>query len=603
MLLAVLADLRDRLLVTDEGLRLIGMVRQYLPVPLGLGRPMLAMHQETPLYELQRILSYYGSATPRAKAAARELLADLLGDAPALAEMMARLPAEFLEVLRRYDAEGPVLREPGLNVWDGRPPTDPVAHELILAGLLVPTHSGTLELPQEVGLALRYPAVTRFPFDAPPSGRPVEVHDVAAPAAAAVSELLGQCDAVLDRIAGAPIPLLTSGGVGVKDLRALGKELTTAPETVSSVLSLLRGVGALAATTKDLRVTSAERARSALPDGRRWTELVQAWLALSDLPPSPRRLSAALSWTGYDGRVHVLRGRLLQRLEASSGRSSSPEQWLVRWQARWPEQRRTAADRAGMVPERDLRTDVLEEAARCGVLVDGAPSPLLAVLLSGADLDAALAEAAGAGETRVRAQTDGTLVCTGRPARDMKFALDRIATVESAAQATVWRLSEASLTRAYDEGDAPERVLEVLDRYAGSVPQAMAYLVRDAHRRHGRARVGTATAFVVVEDDVVLATALASKGAAGTALAKLAVRRVAPGVAVSKGSVEATVVALRSAGVPAVAESAIGRTQRRATPAGRRAPAPEPRLAPLPAPDDPSRVDEDVDRLLGAAAG
>jgi hypothetical protein len=70
-LLAALADLRDRLLVTETGLRPLGLVRQYLPVPLGLGRPVALVHEHTPLYELERMLGLYGERAPHTRAAAR----------------------------------------------------------------------------------------------------------------------------------------------------------------------------------------------------------------------------------------------------------------------------------------------------------------------------------------------------------------------------------------------------------------------------------------------------------------------------------------------------------------------------------------------------
>ncbi len=598
--MSALDDLRDRVLVRDTGLRPVGMVRQYLPTPLGLGRPLERVHEQTPLYELERLLSLYGERAPRSKAAARALLSTVLGDTSALAGSFDRMPPAQLAALRRYDREGPVLREPGLNVWEGRPPTDDAVRDLIAVGLLAVTATGTVELPLEIGLALRYPAVTRFPTPPLTSGRSVPAADLRAGSAAAVTEVLALVDALLARITAAPIPLLASGGVGVKELRGIGAQLPAQPGAVSTVLSLLRGVGAVATTTKDLRVTSSERLWSAGQDGARWSDLVRAWLAMTDPPASGRRLTAALGFVAYDARARAGRERLLRLLDSTPALSCTTDQWLDQWHARWPEQRRTAADRAGASSERELRHDLLAEAELLGLLVDGAASPLLEPLLGGADVDAALAAAAGAGETRVLAQADLTLICTGRPARDMKLALDRFASVESAAQATVWRLSESSLTRAYDEGDTPEQVLDVLERHATSLPQAMAYLVRDAYRRHGRARVGAATSYVVVDDDALLATALASKGAASKALAALGVRRVAACVAVSRGSVDATVTALRKAGVAAVAETST-RTGAGAGPSGttRRAAAAPARLAPLPQrPAGRAEVEAHVDRLL-----
>lgn len=173
----------------------------------------------------------------------------------------------------------------------------------------------------------------------------------------------------------------------------------------------------------------------------------------------------------------------------------------------------------------------------------------------------------------MHAQADLTLVCTGPAARDVRRALDRIATVEATGAATVWRISGQSLARAYDDGDSPEQVLEVVHRLADDVPQAMAYLVRDAHRRHGRVRVGTASSYVV-DDDAGLRDAVGRRVPAAHPIRALALPRIAPGVAASKGSAAATVEALRLLGLPAVVESVDGRPARprarRAAPPARR---------------------------------
>ncbi|MCW2616380.1 MAG: hypothetical protein JWN08_3374 [Frankiales bacterium] len=238
-----------------------------------------------------------------------------------------------------------------------------------------------------MGLALRYPAVSRFPVPVPDSGRQVDPDELAAAGAAAVGAVLALCDALLHRPGSAPVGLLGSGGVGVKELRGLAKELGADPAEVATALLLLRGVSAVGTTSKDLRPARGERAWSARDDGERWSDLVRAWLGASDPPTSRSRLRAALTFSAYDSRVRVARDRLVRLLEAQPGEARSVAHWLD----------------------------------RC---VDGAASPLVAPLLSGSDVDQALA-AAGAGVSRVLAQAPSTLICTGRPTRAMRLALDR----------------------------------------------------------------------------------------------------------------------------------------------------------------------------------
>ena len=96
----------------------------------------------------------------------------------------------------------------------------------------------------------------------------------------------------------------------------------------------------------------------------------------------------------------------------------------------------------------------------------------------------------------------------------------------------------------------------------------MTYLVGGAHRRHGGVVVGAATAHVVVEDDLRLEDALSRCGGEGKAAKAIGLRRIAPVVAVSKGSVAATMATLRDLGLSATAAAgAAGRTPvKQATP-------------------------------------
>lgn len=196
----------------------------------------------------------------------------------------------------------------------------------------------------------------------------------------------------------------------------------------------------------------------------------------------------------------------------------------------------------------------MAEAALLGLVADGAPTPLVDLAPEG------LARLDDVGEERVRAQADGTLVCTGTPSRRMRADLDRLAAVESRGAATVWRLSEASLTRAYGEGTTAAEALAALERWAGELPQAMGYLVQDAERRAGRLRTGAAASYLVAEDAAALTDAL-------RLLRGVTLTQIAPTVAVSVADAEVLGEALRRAGLGATGVSAGGGARR---PAGKR---------------------------------
>ena len=578
----LVADLEDRFLLWPgaQGLHLVGPVRSYLPSPLRLGRSIESCHEYTTYGQLCELVQRWGEPRPRSSAAARAALLAVFSDMASLAQRLAELPPGARQILERVDREGPVLRWPGVDPFRLLVPPDPELVALLEWGLLAAVGVSRIELPREVALALRRPAVVMWQLD-PPAARaggaadgPGRVAQLGASAGAAVEGLLQVAITLVDRLEVRPVPLLASGSVGVKEVRLLAQDVCE-PTLCVLVLTLLERLGLLHASRKDLRSTRAWPGWLTLPPSRRWTDLVRAWLGCYDLPAhrpdGPRRLGAALG-VGFDARGP--RDRLRCLVLVADPQALPGVDLAAAWDWRWPPERLTAHAASGRVPDAELRRDVLYEATCLGLVVDGAPSPLVAALrdearsadvpTSAADsrpcgVEAVLEGLAVVGEQTVRAQADMTLVCTGVPSRLMRLSLGRVADVEQTGAATVWRVSESSLSRAYDEGDTVEDVLAVLRRHAGRLPQAMEYLVGDAQRRHGQVRVGHAASFVVVADDAVLRDALAAKGAAGTAIQRLGLRRVAPGVAISMAAVEETVAALRSLGVPAVGESGPGR--------------------------------------------
>ena len=543
-----------------------------LPHPLGLGRPTSTCHAHTPFVELQRLCQAYAVPVPRSKQVARDELQQALAAPDVLGPSLRQLPPVLLDLLERADREGPVLRAPGADPFARLLPDEPTLVDAVLLGLLAVVEVGRVELPAEVGLALRWPAVVREPLVPPvPAGRPLAPDQLASATAESLRGLLALVDAVAERLDARPVPLLASGAVGVKELRALAQSAAEPPHVVT-VLQLLDGARLVARSRKDLRLSTVWATWVAADDADRWEQLVLAWWD-SAATPAPRPGSArplrAWQHLQLDTRARDARRQLLRLLAGSAAARSYDERgWLARWHAAHPVQRLRADSERGHVLDPELRADVLAEATLLGLLVDGAASPLARALAAGEPVRPVLEGLSTAGQARVHAQADMTLVCTGVPARTMRLALDRIATVEGSGAATVWRVSEQSLSRAFDLGDGPEQVEQVLRTYADDVPQAMAYLVKDAHRRHGRARVGAAMSYVVVEDDALLTDALARKGAPAKALAALGVRRVAPGVAVSTGAVGALVAALREVGVsavvdgPAAATAAVTRAKR-----------------------------------------
>jgi hypothetical protein len=230
-------------------------------------------------------------------------------------------------------------------------------------------------------------------------------------------------------------------------------------------------------------------------------------------------------------------------------------------------------DPAGGGPD-DLEATVravLEAAAFLGVaVVDGGPAQAGEDVLAdgraqaglGADGwvagngPAGLAEAAAAalpdGPDRFLLAGDLTVVAPGGLAPGVETRLAGLADREAAGSGT-WRIHDASLRRAFDEGRSADEVLEFLRRHSSTpLPQALEYLVADVARRHGRLRVGGAATYLRGDPATV---AGAVRSAAGR---RLGLRELAPGVAVTGRSQRELLAALRKAGEAPLAEEPDG---------------------------------------------
>ncbi|WP_208949401.1 helicase-associated domain-containing protein, partial [Streptomyces rochei] len=187
-------------------------------------------------------------------------------------------------------------------------------------------------------------------------------------------------------------------------------------------------------------------------------------------------------------------------------------------------------------------------------------------------------------------QADLTAVAPGPLERELADVLGVLADVESKGGATVYRFTPGSVRRALDAGQSAADLHAFLARHSRTpVPQPLTYLIDDVARRHGRLRVGAASAYVRCDDDATLDEILADKRAAG-----LGLRRLAPTVLAAQADPAALLEGLRAMGFAPAAESAAGdvliaRADAHRTP---------PRAAPQPVPDGPPVPD---DTLLTAA--
>ena len=86
--------------------------------------------------------------------------------------------------------------------------------------------------------------------------------------------------------------------------------------------------------------------------------------------------------------------------------------------------------------------------------------------------------------------------------RELADVLGVLADVESKGGATVYRFTPGSVRRALDAGQSAADLHAFLARHSRTpVPQPLTYLIDDVARRHGRLRVGAASAYVRCDDD------------------------------------------------------------------------------------------------------
>jgi hypothetical protein len=438
-------------------------------------------------------------------------------------------------------------------------PNAPV-QRLLARGLLLWRDSETVELPRQVGIALR----GATPMGAVPLTEPAlrttahRPSTVDAAAGGEVLELLRRTESLVSLWSAEPASALRSGGLGVRELRRLARHMDIDETTAGLVVELASATGLIA--TDDgaeqwVPTTQADLWLAQRPE-RQWAALAIAWLDMARLP--------TLAGTRDD------KDRPLAVLSEDLRRPLAPRdrRWVLGVLADLPPGQ-GVTDPAGLTavlswraPRRGgrLRDEVIEwtirEGTTIGVLALGALTTAGRALL--ADDPAAAVNAMGTALPEpidhVLVQADLTLVAPGPLRPELARELALVADVESAGGATVYRVTEATVRRALDTGRTAADLHELFTtRSATPVPQALTYLVDDVARRHGRLRGAVAGCVLRCDDPTLITEVLADRRTADAAL-----RRIAPTVLVSPRSLSEVLDTLRAAGFTPVAEGADG---------------------------------------------
>ena len=439
------------------------------------------------------------------------------------------------------------------------------AEELISRRLLVPRDGDTVVLPGEVGLVLRGGRTTTEPVDEVPdlatSARDASL--VARTAAGGAFDVVRRVELLLDHWGVQPPSVLRSGGLAVRDLKSVARELHVDVAEAALVVEVALASGLIAEGvepdgTPAWLPTDEFDVWSGLSIAERWARLVGGWLGSSRVPSLVgSRDAAGKTWNALAP-------------ELSSGLAEEARRLALRVLAQVPEGEVLAAGtgvpslvrRVGWLRPRrptifsDLVAAALAEAAVLGVSGAGGLPPSGRLVAEGdlAGASAALEPHLPRPVEHVLLQADLTAVAPGPLETEVARRLHLLADVESRGGATVYRFTSGSLRRGFDAGWSALEVRDFLTTVSQTpVPQPLEFLVDDVARTFGSVRVGHAEAFLRADDEAALA-ALVHDPRART----LGLRLLAPTVAIATSPLDVLLPRLRELGAAPVVEAADG---------------------------------------------
>lgn len=499
--------------ILEGGNRLYSLtpaIRRVLSAPFDLRPSALQLLDRYSVQELRTLVTNLG-LEPRAVAKVGQIheVVGVLTDPSSFGRLIDRAPGGALSILISIHDGGCVI-EIDLRPWSRHEINDDIAW-LLSHALLVPYGSGAAVIPREVAIGLRGGSALRmFSTNAPKVG--VRRGSDLSSRRAGVIELnpLSMIDTIRrlgSTWAQEPTPSLKAGGVPVKEVRTTAKALGFDEHSTARLIEIAGIAGLLLADPFTERVGPTPLFDDWLsaPPLDRWLMVVRAW-QYSSIPVSrvvfgtrASKTDAPLSPSWYSDIDEVWRRVRVVEALASVEDEGVPDIDDVGKRAYWhgPGRWASVGDAGGYADE------LVSELAILGLLRDGALTPLARAALFGSEDD--IAEAAAAVFPTVvdtfTIQGDGTAIAPAELDGAVASGLAMIGELSSSGAATVYRITEVSLRRAFDLGQTAASIVAFLTKHARpSVPQALGYLIEDVARRHGTLRVGSAASFVRCED-------------------------------------------------------------------------------------------------------
>ncbi|MCU1543412.1 MAG: hypothetical protein JWM50_1277 [Microbacteriaceae bacterium] len=375
--------------------------------------------------------------------------------------------------------------------------------------------------------ALGLPSLEQLatPWSAPARARAAT--DTAATDALAAEHAFATTMAVVELVAEhqhEPARELAKGGLSLPDLKRLATAANIEPEQIPALHGLAVRAGLVALESGQWVATADAAPWMLLSTPAMWGRLADAWLA--DLPRDVRDLLADHTSDRWDDEFESL------------------VSWLYPAGGEWMRERVSTRVR---------------EAELLGIIAGAAPSSAGMLLLNtGADAAAAaMARLLPREVEQVYLQHDLSIVSPGPLAPRLDARLRTMATVESHALASSYRVSLASVNRALSLGETAESISAFLgDISLTGIPQPLAYLIADASVRYGLVRVGSdngVTSYVRSTDANLLGAILVDQ-----ALSALSLDRSDDGRLLSRYDERTVFWSLSEARYPVAAEDASG---------------------------------------------
>ena len=456
-------------------------------------------------------------------------------------------PADAKKVLERL-----IWGPPRGSVGDIKNPGASVAW-LLEHKFLVPLDQRTVILPREVGIYLRGGKVHKERFIHQPqlAGSKRDERQINLAAIANISTVLRWVEELLNFWADEPADALRAGGLGVRDLKIISTHLGV-DESCAAFIVELAYLSSLISIDAQDRIMPSNKFDIWLMQSPadRWQAIASQWLITSRVSGLVGRAeSKNVAALGPElDRVNAAKVRSLTLSILSENQLVAPSTTSFNEVLAW-----RAPVRRNSSLQEELAHWTLREAEWLGITGQGAISKYGLEFLTGDSLEIINNDLPKT-VNHILIQSDNTAIAPGPLEHEISQQLAMMAEIESRGGATVYRFSEATIRRALDHGKTGDEIKSFLAKTSKTpMPQPLEYLISDVAKKHGKLRVGNTSAFIRCEDSSLISQIINDKR-----LEVLALRRIAPEVAICDHDATDTMRILREAGYLPAGESATG---------------------------------------------